>query len=106
MQASDVQRVVREEIARGERFENSHGITPQNLREFLVEPSCVLADPDDAVSPPRQMWVVLREQPGSPDGCAVVYDPQVSGWGVVERTAAGYVLVCTGDSLASALTSM
>jgi hypothetical protein len=106
MQAFDVQRIVQEQIARGERFDNSHGITPQSLHEFLVEPSCVRVDPDDRESPPRQMWVVLREQPGSSDGYAVVYDPQVSGWGVVERAAAGYLLVCAADSLASALTSM
>lgn len=106
MQAANVQRIVQGEIARAETFDNSHGVTPQNVRAFLVEPSCVRVDPDDVESPPRQMWVVLREQPGSPGNYAVVYDPQVSGWGVVERTTEGYVLVCAADSLASALTSM
>jgi len=106
MQICDIQRIVREEIGRGETFDNSHGITLQNLKEFLVEPFRVCTDPDDEQSPPRDMWVVLKEQPGNSDGYAVAYDPAVSGWGVVERTSKGYVVVCAADSLASALTSM
>ena len=106
MEASDIQRIVREEVSRGEAFNNSHGITPQNVRQFLVPPFSVRTDPDDTESPPRDMWVVLQERPQGADGYAVVYDPQVSGWGVVERAGTDYVLVCAADSLASALTSM
>ena len=106
MEASDIQRIVREEVSRGEAFDNSHGITPQNVREFLVQPFCVRTDPDDAESPPRDMWVVLRERSQGADGYAVVYDPLVGGWGVVERAGTDYVLVCAADSLAAALTSM
>ena len=106
MEASDIQRIVREEVSRGQAFDNSHGITPQNVREFLVQPFCVRTDPDDAESPPRDTWVVLRERSQGPDGYAVVYDPLVGGWGVVERAGTDYVLVCAADSLAAALTSM
>jgi hypothetical protein len=106
MEASDIQRIVREEVSRGQAFDNSHGITPQSLGEFLVQPFRVRADPDDTESPPRDMWVVLQERPHEADGYAVVYDPLVGGWGVVERAGTDYVLVCAADSLAAALTSM
>lgn len=42
-------------------FENFHGITTQNLSEFLVEPVKVLVDPDDLENDPYAMWIVMQE---------------------------------------------
>jgi hypothetical protein len=106
MEASEIQQMVQHEISRGETFDNLHGITPHNLPEFLVEPFCVTTDPDDAESPPRDMWVVLQERPGRTEGYAIVWDPGASRWGVVERAGTGYVQVCAAASLAGALTAM
>jgi hypothetical protein len=51
MDLRDIKQVVRQELARNEPFDNSHGITHQNLHEFLVEPFCVSVDSDDTKSP-------------------------------------------------------
>jgi len=106
MDNSDIKRIVREEIVRSERFENSHGITLQNLGEFLVEPFTIRVDPDDRESSTREMWVVLQEYPQQAEGYSVVYDPSHNGWGVAERAGVDYVLICSAPTLAGALTSM
>ena len=41
MDSSKVKRLLEEELARDEPFHNSHGITPENVRSFLVEPFAV-----------------------------------------------------------------
>lgn len=107
MHARDIRRIVQQELARNEPFDNSHGITRRNLHEFLVEPFCVGIDPDDTKSPPREMWVVLQEGRTPADGYVIVYDPTDQCWGFAEQGAdRAYSLVCRADSLATALSSM
>ena len=105
--ARDIKQIVQQELARNEPFANSHGITPQNLQEFLVEPLCVRIDPDDTKSPLKEMWVVLQEGRTPADGYVIVYDPTAQSWGFAEVMAGNnYSLVCHADSLATALSSM
>jgi hypothetical protein len=107
MQLRDIKEIVRLELARNEPFDSSHGITRQNLQEFLVEPFSVHVDPDDTRSSPREMWVVLQKGRTPADGYVVVYDPTTQSWGFAEQTSEReYSLVCRASSLATALSSM
>jgi hypothetical protein len=96
-----------EEIATAVHFTCHHGITPENLTDFLVEPYPVTVDPDDLETGPREMWIVLKERPLTDDGYVVIYDPMNGGWGVAEKTdKEAHVLVIGADSLAEALEGM
>ncbi len=107
MNTRDIKQMVQQELARNEPFDSSHGITRQNLHEFLVEPFSVRIDLDDTKSPPREMWVVLQEGRTPADGYVVVYDPTTQFWGFAEQVRGrDYTLVCRADSLATALSSM
>jgi hypothetical protein len=81
MDARDIKQIVRQELSRNDSFDSSHGITRLGLHEFLVEPFSVRIDPDDAKSPPREMWVVLPEGQVPADGYVVVFDPATQSWG-------------------------
>jgi hypothetical protein len=106
MDAGDVEQIV-EAALDGTAFDNFHGITPENVRRFLVEPRLVDVAPDDGEPGARTtpMWIVLAVRP--PDGGhLVVFDPASRDWGVAESTRTGYVLIVTADSLAGALDGM
>lgn len=107
MDSSKVKRLLEEELARDEPFHNSHGITPENVRSFLVEPFAVRTDPDDLETQPRAMWIVLQERSKPTDGYVVVYDPLSKRWKVAEHVNGNdYIAVITGPSLARALVGM
>jgi len=107
MDSSTIKSLVEYELARGDSFTSSHGITPANLRSLLVEPFAVRTDPDDLETQPRDMWVVLQERPKPTKGYVVVYDPATRGWGVAEHAGdSGYTLVVSASSLAEALSGM
>lgn len=107
MMAREIKRVVHQELKRNEPFDSSHGITRQNLHEFLVEPLAVRIDPDDTKSPPREMWVVLRQGRRPEDSYVVICDPTTQSWGFAERVAGrDYTLVCRADAAATALSFM
>lgn len=107
MDSSKVKRLLEEELARDEPFHNSHGITPENVRSFLVEPFAVRTDADDLETQPRAMWIVLQERRKPTDGYVVVYDPLSKTWKVAEHVKGDdYIAVITGKSLARALDGM
>ena len=107
MDSSTIKSLVEDELARGDSFTSSHGITPANLRSLLVEPFAVRTDPEDMEPQPRDMWVVLQERPTPTDGYVVVYDPATRDWGVAEHAGdAGYTLIISASSLAGALSGM
>jgi len=107
MNSSIVKGLVEDQLTRGESFTNFHGITPGNVRSFLVDPFSVRVDPDDLETAPRQMWVVLQECRAPTEGCVVVYDPYDETWGVAEHVGGGdYVLVISSPSLAKAIDGM
>lgn len=107
MNTREIKQMVQQELERNEPFDNSHGITHHNLHEFLVEPFLVRVDPDDNKSPSREMWVVLQEARTPADGYVVVYDPSTQSWGFADQVSGkNYTLVCSADSLATALNSM
>jgi hypothetical protein len=107
MDISTIKNLVEGELKRGETFTNFHGITPTNVRSFLVEPFIVRCDPDDLETQPREMWVVLQERPTPTDGYVVAYDPATKAWRVAEHTGDGnYTSVIAAASLAEALDGM
>jgi len=88
------------------RFVNMHGITAENLHDFLVRPYLVFVDPDDLETQPRDMWVVL-ETSESMGGYVIIYDEVNNYWGVAEQIdKSNYILVVAADSLAEALEGM
>jgi hypothetical protein len=107
MDGSIIKKLVEDQLARGETFINFHGIMPENVRSFLVEPFSVRTDPDDLETMPRDMWLVLQERPTPTEGFVVVYDPHTGNWGVAEHIRGGeYTLVNSARSLAEAIGSM
>jgi len=107
MDSSSIKKLVEDELACGDSFTNSHGVTPANIRSLLVEPFAVPTNPDDLETQSRNMWVVLQERPTPTDGYVVVYDPATQDWGVAEHTGdGGYTLVVSSSSLAQALSDM
>jgi hypothetical protein len=107
MDSSEVKKLLEEELARGEPFNNWHGITSENVRSCLVEPFPVRTDPDDLETQPRTMWVVLQEHRDPRDGYVVVYDPLSTEWIVAEHVKGDdYIAVIAGSSLAQALDGM
>jgi hypothetical protein len=81
MDSTFVKKLVEDELARDETFINFHGITPENVRSFLVEPFSVRTHPDELETTPRDMWIVLQECPSATEGYVIVYDPHTGDWG-------------------------
>jgi hypothetical protein len=107
MDSSTIKRLLEDELARGERFSNWHGFTPENLRSCLVEPFAVQVDPDDLETSPRMMWVVLQLSRKPTEAYRIVYDPLSKQWAVVEHVKDNeYVAIIFASSLAGALTAM
>lgn len=77
--------LLEDELTRGEPFRNRHGITPQNIHAFLVEPFPVLTEPDDLETQTRTMWVVLQECAEPTEGYVIVYDPHSETWNFAEH---------------------
>jgi hypothetical protein len=108
MDVREVSQLVDAELSRGDAFENLHGITVKNVRQFLVPPYEATVDPDDGESAPRAMWVVLHERSTVGEGYVVVLDPLDGSWGVAEATAVrgGFIMVITADTMFGALDGM
>jgi len=107
MSPNDVKRIVRAELDKGTGFENWHGITPENIEAFLVDPYQARVDPDDLETTPRPMWVVLHERQKPRDGYVVVFDPLTESWGVAEFTGDPELTMVIGaDSFSAALEGM
>ncbi len=97
------------ELAQNSEFSNMHGITRANVRKFLVDPYPVKVDPDDAVSAPREMWVILQEYSDPKSGYVVVIDVDVDSfrWGIAEHIRSNeWILITRADSLTKALDDM
>jgi hypothetical protein len=107
-EASAIREGVRVELAKRDHFSNFHGITPDNLDSFLVEPFEAIVDPDDLETEAHPMWVVLQLSANPTDGYVVVYDPTaLQQWGVAEHMQGDeYVLVIAAASLADALNGL
>ena len=107
MTKEEVGQAVAAQLALQPSFENFHGITPANVRSFLVPPYEATVDPDDCENAPRPMWVVLQERRDPAEGYVVVFDPSDSSWGVAEQAAnQEFLLVVSGSSLQEALRGM
>lgn len=108
MNAEEVSEIVKYELEKAEDFNNSHGISKDNLKNFLIKPTSIQCDPDDEKSPERQMWAVLSLSSKLGEDKAVIFDPKENLWGVAEKIKAAnkWVLVIAGESIAEALEGM
>lgn len=52
MTLKDIKAIVAKHVATSRQFDNQHGITTENLADFLVEPYSVAVDPDDLETGP------------------------------------------------------
>ena len=99
LDAREVRAIVERQIAGGLGFDDFHGLTPENLREFLVVPHAVAITSDDEESSPKLMWAVLAQRPETP----LVLQPSDRGWVVARRAPLGWIQVAWADSLGGAL---
>lgn len=110
MNKDGVSKILKDEISAMSGFDNWHGITADNLAQFLVTPYEVTVDPDDGgETKPRAMWVVLHERSEAEKGYMIAYDACFNGWALLEHTAGSehpFVQVIGGDSLAEVLDGM
>lgn len=81
MDATTVKHLVEAELADAGAFANLHGITSDNIGDFLVEPVPVTVLWHGMEPGPREMWLVLREH--EQDGYHVAFDPPSRMWGLV-----------------------
>ena len=103
MTPSTVMKLLDEELAKSEPFENFHGITTENVRSFVVTPRQQLVDPDDGDRSPCQIWVAM-ELPGN---ALVAWAPFDESWAIVETLPdASCIITVGGDSLAEVLDGM
>ncbi|MBM7662806.1 hypothetical protein JOC85_003617 [Bacillus mesophilus] len=107
MDKNEIKKIVENEVKQLGPFVNYHGITPENMWQFLVEPFEIFVDPDDLETTPRNMWVVLQEFKNIKEGFAIVFDPYDKGWGLTEHVSDdNYVMVSGADTLHAALEGM
>jgi hypothetical protein len=91
-------------------FANSHGITSENVGQFLLKlpVECKVLTPEDDV-PWKMMWFVLHECPAEPRrGYTVALDAAEAAWMLVECRDDGSWFCDTigGSTLLEALTNM
>ena len=84
MDDSTVKDLVEAELAgaEAEAFANWHGITSENIREFLIDPIEVTVVVWGQEPGPRPMWLVLQEEEAL-EGYLVAFDPSSRMWGLV-----------------------
>ena len=99
----EVQKYLNEELDRLGEFSNYHGITKNNLKQFIVKPYKVYVDPDDLETEDRYMWVVLELSKER----LIAIDPLEKLWSVLHPLQEGKFIQTIGeDSLAEALDGM
>jgi hypothetical protein len=108
MDGKEIKKRVEREISKASVIENSHGITLENIRNFLVEPykdSVFGEDPND---PPKDMWIVLHECSDPFDGWRIGLNPETNEWCLVETDSRGrsYSDTWGGKTIIEALKSM
>ena len=108
MDKSEVKLKLKKELVNPNSYNNWHGITEQNINNFIVEPFAVSVDPDDLETENRMMWVVLQMKANLKEGYAIAFDPLQEAWSVIEYTGTenNFIQVVAGESLAEALDSM
>lgn len=85
MTKKDLQQNIKEEILLN-NIENWHGISKENINEYLIEP--VLVDFMNASNGQlKKYWIVLDENPIDPiNGYQIVYDQQENMFGLATKT--------------------
>jgi len=108
MNSQDIQELVQQELRKLRELENFHGITPDTIQQFLVDPFQVLVHPDDGgETSSRYMWIILQECKEINQGYLIAYDPLLNQFDVVEQLRDGsFLQVCGGPSFADALNGM
>jgi hypothetical protein len=82
--AAEVQALVLEEIGDDWSLSNAHGV---DLRKCLVPPRkvrCKNTFPELRGGKPFDVWIVLEETPGSPDGYLIIFDEGRQAFGLAD----------------------
>ena len=105
MDSSNIRDLIECELRSGKPFSTFHGITPDTIYSFLIEPFAIRTHPYLSEMPQRDMWIVLREhRPPSTVGFVIVYDLVTKAWGIAELTANGeYAVLLSAPSLVAIL---
>ncbi len=108
MNKSEIQKFLKNELAKDEGFDNWHGINKNNLYDHLVEPYLVTVYSGEDGTDPTDMWIVLYEYPKEVKGYLVGYCPSSKEWCLIEKLQNDmYLCDIAGDeSLAEALSNM
>jgi hypothetical protein len=81
MNKQDVINAVRAELARPRNITTRHGITLEQIDDFVVDPFLVeVLTPGDPTNKSKEVWLVLDDV-----GHAAVLDPIESTWGVAQK---------------------
>ncbi len=108
MTGEELKSRIASDIAENPSFQGSHGITGENVAEYLLEP--FLETFVDFRSKEIECWVVLDEIPGG-DGYLVVYNESEDLFGLGTKTSLiskepGLLLAFYGPSFVDAIESM
>jgi hypothetical protein len=97
--------MVEEELWRNASFENSHGITPENVGEHLIKPMRVEVQ-CHLERKQTSMLMALEECRGG-QGYLIGFDPTAQNWALVYRETDGtYTLNSYSDSFIALLNHM
>ncbi len=103
MNEEEVKKLLNTELSSLDTFKNYHGVTRENLKQFIVSPYKVLVDPDDQETEERYMWVVLKVSEQS----LIAIDPLEKLWLVLNPLQGGrFIQTICEETLAEALDGM
>lgn len=103
MTRDEASKLLEAELNRLHGFTNFHGITKENVRDFVVLPYRVRVDPDDLETSERDMWVVLNLAKEA----LIAIDPLTKNLSLLHSLPSGqYVQVITGAVLSEVLDGM
>jgi hypothetical protein len=97
MDRATVKSMVEAELASAEEFANWHGITSENIHEFLIEPVPVTVVIWGEEPGLREMWLALQEDEAQ-DGYCVAFDAAWNAWGLVTRNDDGKFTLVSGTT--------
>jgi hypothetical protein len=112
---SVLKNIIQKEIENIHSFNNFHGISFHNLKEFLVEPFLQIVFVDDSEKQflentnPMGMWIILSEYPQNIEsGYSIAYNFTYKKWYLIEKRIndSRYYYVLCQDTLLEAIEGM
>ena len=108
MKPDEIRQQIEREIDEAKALDNMHGITLNNVREFLVNPYKEIVFGEDPNEPPKEMWVVLHETSDPSKRYRIGLDLGSGEWCLIESDSHGraYSDTLGGNSFIEALNGM